>query len=220
MTSTDPATPTGATVRVAAASARTDVIRTGLPSQPRQDVATPIAPWLVRTVGAALAVSSGAWALSFVLGIDAGAVLGTVVAVAFQGSMLALLALVRRTRATGTRTAGRVLVGIQAGVLVLATLQSASEAIPGADAVAVALDPFWPLSMLGMLVVGLTVARVGRWRGVARAWIVVATSWIALLPVMMIAPQEWSAIVATGHVLLGYVVLGAVLAVAPGLTRR
>ena len=39
------------------------------------------------------------------------------------------------------------------------------------------LDVFWPLSMLGMFVIGVKIAFAGRWTGAARIWPLVAESW-------------------------------------------
>lgn len=210
------------TVRTTPATARTDVTRTDpVPGDPGGVPAGPSAR-AVRLTGLALAVLPALWALAGPLGIGADAVLGAAVAVGFQGSLLALLALCWRTRATGRRTAGRILLGVETAVLGVAILQSVSEAVPGAlaDTLTAALDPTWPLSMLGMFVVGITVACVGRWRGPARVWAPVATSWIAFLPVMMMAPGAAGGYVAAGHILLGYVVLGGILAARPGLVER
>ena len=40
-----------------------------------------------------------------------------------------------------------------------------------------ALDVFWPLSMLGMAAIGIRIAIAGRWTGAARFWPLVAESW-------------------------------------------
>ncbi|HSK59045.1 MAG TPA: hypothetical protein VK935_08335, partial [Actinomycetospora sp.] len=80
------------------------------------------------------------------------------------------------------------------------------------------LDPFWPLSMLGMAILGVKVAVAGRWRGALRAWPVVAETWIFVaLPSMVVIGPGIGSIVAGGHFIVGYGVLGLLLALRPGL---
>jgi len=38
------------------------------------------------------------------------------------------------------------------------------------------MDLFWPLSMLGMFVIGVKIVFAGRWKGLARVWPSVASS--------------------------------------------
>jgi hypothetical protein len=48
------------------------------------------------------------------------------------------------------------------------------------------LDACWPLSMLGMLGIGLKVALTGRWRGPARIWPLIAETWaFVTIPAMI-----------------------------------
>ena len=48
-----------------------------------------------------------------------------------------------------------------------------------------ALDLFWPLSMLGMFLIGIRIAVAGRWTGLTRYWPVVAESWaVVTIPAM------------------------------------
>ena len=41
----------------------------------------------------------------------------------------------------------------------------------------IVLDAFWPLSMLGMFLIGIRIAIAGRWKGLSRFWPMVAESW-------------------------------------------
>jgi len=43
--------------------------------------------------------------------------------------------------------------------------------------VSLALDLFWPISMLGMFLIGIRIAVAGRWKGVSRFYPIVAESW-------------------------------------------
>lgn len=79
-----------------------------------------------------------------------------------------------------------------------------------------ALDAFWPLSMLGMAVVGVTVAVAGRWTGMLRFWPAVAETWaLVTVPVLGALGPEVGNPVGAVHMLLGYGVLGLLLAVRP-----
>ena len=82
-----------------------------------------------------------------------------------------------------------------------------------------ALDVFWPLSMLGMFLIGIKVAVRGQWRGVARVWPLVAESWaVVSVPVFVIVGAPVSDWVGGGHLLIGYTVLGLILARRTELT--
>jgi hypothetical protein len=84
----------------------------------------------------------------------------------FQLGLMALLALMWTTAATGTRRAGRIVLAVEIVLLVLAIAWTVPfVANPNRDdgGILMVLDPFWPLSMLGTLVVGVMVARAGRW---------------------------------------------------------
>ena len=75
------------------------------------------------------------------------------------------------------------------------------------------LDAFWPLSMLGMFLIGIRIAVAGRWRGARRFWPMVAESWaVVCIPTLMVAGPAVAAVVAPLHLLLGYVVLGLLVA--------
>ena len=86
------------------------------------------------------------------------------------------------------------------------------------SALFLALDAFWPLSMLGMFAIGVRIAIAGRWQGLARFWPLGAESWA---PVVIPTAAVFSGAadyIAAGHLLVGYTVLGIVLARRPELT--
>ncbi len=142
----------------------------------------------------------------------------------FQLGVFCLLVSMWRTRATGTSRLARGMLVTEFAVLGMATLQSAltlpamgGEWGPAAQA----LDPFWPLSMLGMAIIGMKVAVAGRWRGALRVWPVVAETWIFVaLPAGALLGPVLGGYVAGGHFIAGYGVLGLLLALRPELTRR
>lgn len=77
------------------------------------------------------------------------------------------------------------------------------------------LDFSWPLSML---IIGVTIAVTGRWRGLARAWSLVAETWVLVtIPALGLLGQTGSTVVGVAHLFLGYTVLGLILASRPAL---
>ncbi|WP_051759882.1 hypothetical protein [Herbidospora cretacea] len=178
----------------------------------------------------ALGLSSGAlvWsAASLVYGFqpttDLGWKLTDLGGLAFQFGLMCLLALMIRTRATGTGKVARAMLQVERVLLAPAMVWSLLHALlPGqrdAGWLAV-LDVFWPLSMLGMFVIGIKVAFAGRWRGLARMWPVVAESWaVVTIPAMGILGPEVGNVVGAGHLLVGYATLGLIIAFRPELVR-
>ena len=83
-----------------------------------------------------------------------------------------------------------------------------------------ALDAFWPLSMIGMFLIGIRIAIAGRWTGAARFWPLVAESWaVVTVPSMGIFGMEVAKYVGGGHLLIGYVSLGLIILARPQLVR-
>ena len=75
-----------------------------------------------------------------------------------------------------------------------------------------ALDLFWPLSMLGMFLIGIRIAVAGRWKGVSRYWPVVAESWaVVTIPALAIFGDTVGHVVAVAHLCVGYAVLGVLV---------
>ena len=135
---------------------------------------------------------------------------------------LGLVALQLRTAATGVGRFARGMLKAEFGLLGLATLWTVLHAFVPAirdDAWMMILDAFWPLSMLGMFVIGLKVAIAGRWRGPLRFWPLVAESWaVVSVPAMVILGSTGGRYVGSSHLLLGYATLGLLLVLRPQLT--
>ena len=135
--------------------------------------------------------------------------------------MLSLVQLQLRTRATGVSRKAVAMLKVERVLLALAMAWSLVHGlVPSArDEVWLAvLDVFWPLSMLGMFVIGIKVAVAGRWRGAARLWPLVAESWaVVCIPVMGIFGQGIGDVVGATHLLVGYATLGLVIAARPAL---
>ena len=183
---------------------------------------------LVRCAGTAVAAGSAAWAagmIAFTNTPEAGtwqAVTYHLTSLLFQLGLVALVTVQLRSGATGT---GRLARGFLHAEHVLLGLAIASTLLwafaPGIRDTAffLALDVFWPLSMLGMAAIGVRIAIAGRWRGAARFWPTVAESWAPIVvPVSALFPAL-AAGVGAAHLVVGYVTLGLILAVRPELTR-
>ncbi len=189
----------------------------------------PLAETTVRRLALGLSTGALAWsAVSFVYGFNPATEMGTKITdlggLAFQFGALSLLAVMGRTRATGVSRVARAMLQVERVLLVLAMAWSVSHAfLPAArDSVWMGiLDAFWPLSMLGMFVIGVKVAVSGRWRGAARFWPLVAESWVVVtLPAMAILGTSVSDVVGAAHLLVGYTTLGLIIAFRPELVRR
>jgi hypothetical protein len=182
----------------------------------------------LRALGAGLAVGATTYAIPFmVFGAEEsgiGRFMIDLTGVAFQLGVFCLLAAMWRTGATGTTRLARGMIIVESVVLGLATVQSLLT-LPSMggewSTAATILDPFWPLSMLGMAILGIKVAVAGRWRGALRAWPVVAETWIFVaLPTMALFGPVIGSVVAGGHFLVGYATLGVLLAARPDLAVR
>jgi hypothetical protein len=180
----------------------------------------------VRLAGGVLAAGTVVWAtVSGIYGFntksDVGVVLEDLGGLAFQAGVMGLLHVQLATRATGVKTINRRMLQVERVLLSVAMLWSVAHAALPAQRDAVwmgILDAFWPLSMLGMFLIGIKVAIKGRWRGPARAWSLVAETWaVATIPVIAIAGQSAGDVAGVVHLLLGYTVLGLILAARPDL---
>jgi hypothetical protein len=208
-------------VTTTAAPARTDVV--GVPQTP-----TRLSPAAVRNHALALSAGAATWsAVSFGYGFnpdgDPGIMLTDLSGFAFQLGVLSLVTLQLRTRATGLSRKAVAALRVERVLLGLAMLWSLIHGlVPAArdDAWLVALDVFWPLSMLGMFLIGIKIAFAGRWRGAARVWPLVAESWaVVCIPTMGIFGAGVGDVVGASHLLVGYVTLGLVIAAKPHLVR-
>ncbi|GGN61496.1 hypothetical protein GCM10010112_18690 [Actinoplanes lobatus] len=143
-------------------------------------------------------------------------------AVPAQLALLALVVVQLRTGATGVTKFARGMLRTEMVLLTLATVWSVLHgAVPAFrdDQWLAILDVFWPLSMLGMFVIGVKIAVAGRWKGLARWWPLGAESWVFItLPAMGIFGVTVGRLVGATHLLIGYAALGVLLALRPHLT--
>lgn len=201
--------------------------RTDVPADPPATGRAPIAPATVRGLGLALSAGTLAWAASiFVYGTQAdgfGERVGDLTGLLFQLGIFALLTVQIRTQATGTSRVSRVMLKVELGLLGLAGVWSLlhgllPEAAQDGPAMQV-LDLFWPLSMLGMMVIGIKLAVAGRWRGTLRWWPLIAESWaVVTVPAFILLGEGISNWIGGLHLIVGYATLGALLALRPELT--
>jgi hypothetical protein len=202
---------------------------------PAPDVAPPVeetrfapAPSrLVRAGGLAMAAGAAAWALGTLV-YDLDPVTDDfhwvykLSSLLFQLGLVALVAVQLTTRAIGT---GRLARGflhaehVMLGLAIASSLQWLLAPDLSGNPFFVALDLFWPLSMLGMAAIGIRIAIAGRWRGAARVWPAIAETWaLVMFPAMALVREEATTVISAGHLLLGYTTLGLILAVRPELT--
>lgn len=184
----------------------------GTTPDPATERATPY-----RVHGLVLSAGAAAWAASmFLYGANPSTSVGLAVmgvgSGAFQVGLLALLRVLWRSRALGTGRRARGVLRVEAVAVCLAIASTFVDAIGVSDLSRpgwLALDAFWPLSMLGMFLIGIRIALAGRWTGAARVWPLVAESWaVVVIPTLGIFGRDVADVVAPLHLLVGYTVLG------------
>lgn len=113
--------------------------------------------------------------------------------------------------ATGRRLPGKLLPGVELGGIVLAMLfQLFTIFAPHSQSPLYTItDIAWPLSMLGMLIIGIVVAIRGGLRGAARFLSIVCFLWLPLGIVLMNAVSVPVGQIYGGlHIMLGWALLG------------
>ncbi|WP_409329204.1 hypothetical protein [Trujillonella humicola] len=204
------------------AAARTDGAPRAAGAPPRPPASTRS----VRRAGAAVAAGSAIWAggiLAFGLDPQDGwqGLTYNLTSFLFQVGLVALVSVQLRTGAIGTGRLARFLLHAEhvlLGLAMVSTLLYAFFPEHREEGWFLALDAFWPLSMIGMFAIGIRIAVAGRWTGAARWWPLGAESWAPInIPIAGALPAL-SPYVAAGHLLVGYAALGVVLALRPELT--
>jgi hypothetical protein len=134
----------------------------------------------------------------------------------FQLGVLALVRVLWRSKAIGAGKVARTVLRIETGALVLAMASTASDFLGLTnldDPASLALDMFWPISMLGMFLIGVRIAIAGRWKGLSRFWPILAESWaVVTVPTMGIFGEGVARWVGAAHLVVGYAVLGQIVA--------
>ena len=134
---------------------------------------------------------------------------------AFQIGLLFLLRVLWRTQALGEGRLARFFLRFEAGLITLAIASTFVDAIQVSDLSQpgwLALDAFWPFSMMGMFAIGIRIAIAGRWHGLSRYWPMVAESWaVVVIPTIGFFGYEAASVVSVVHLLVGYTVLGVLV---------
>lgn len=134
----------------------------------------------------------------------------------FQVGLLCLLSVLWATQALGTGRLARFFLRFEAVLVVLAIGSTTADGTGVSDFDKLGwalLDATWPLSMLGMFLIGIRIAVAGRWRGVSRFWPMVAESWaVVVVPTFNIAGAGVAGVVSAVHLCVGYGVLGQIVA--------
>ena len=133
----------------------------------------------------------------------------------FQVGLVLLLRVLDRTHALGSGRLARAVIRLETAFVGLAIASTTVDAVGVSDLTQtfwLVLDLFWPLSMLGMFLIGIRIAVAGRWRGLSRFWPVVAESWaVVTIPVMGALGADAARVVGSLHLLVGYAVLGQIV---------
>lgn len=197
---------------------------THTPAPARSDVATATAaaePRPFARHGAVLSIGALSWAGAMaVVGIDPVGMtderIFSVTSGLFQIGLLCLLRVLWLTRALGEGRIARGVLRLESVLVLLAIGSTTSDGLGLTDFDKIGfvlLDACWPLSMLGMCLIGIRIAIAGRWRGASRYWPMVAESWaVVVIPVLGVFGDAVAAWVAPLHLLVGYTVLGVLVA--------
>ena len=212
-------------VTTAPALARTDAV-----AAPAADVAT---DRFVRRAGLLLAAGAASWSAAILtFGSNSDTVVGERMndgtGLVFQLGAFALVTAMARTGAIGSTRFARGFLRLERVLLALAmtwtVLHFADYQWADRTGWVIALDVFWPLSMLGMFVLGIKVLRARRWKGSLRVAPFIAETWaVVSIPAFAIGMAtghpEIGNIVGGLHLLVGYTRLGVLMHRHPELTR-
>lgn len=200
------------------APARSDVVAASGHDAPRTGT-TPRRPFARH--GRTLSIGAALWAAATaVTGVAPGddvveLAVFCVGSGAFQVGLLALLRVLWRTQALGPGRLARFFLRLEAGLVSLAICSTLVDGLGISDLSRpgwALLDAFWPLSMLGMFLIGIRIAVAGRWTGASRYWPMVAESWaVVVIPTLGVFGYTAATVVSCVHLLVGYTVLGVLV---------
>ena len=180
---------------------------------------TPARPFFKR--GMLLTVGAVAWGLdSLIFGTDPSGrleeALSSITSGTFQLGIMGLLTVLFATQALGEGRLARFFLRLEGVLLVGAMASTFVDGIGVSDLDQTGwliLDMFWPLSMLGMFLIGVRVAIAGRWTGKDRYWPLIAESWGPIVvPTFGIFGSSVAGVVSFVHLCVGYGVLGQIVA--------
>ena len=183
-----------------------------------------------RISGALIAIGALLWAATrLAIGVPAEGINHPIEiwgSFAFQIGLVAFLAVAWATRATGTGRGGRVVLAVEVILLAMAigwTIPHLWQANRPHDELWIqVLDAGWPFSMLGLIAVGVAIARARRWPGPAR-WLPLAASLLIVVDIALAwLPIEVSHVITFVYLAVGYTLVGIAVAreVSPLLGDR
>lgn len=147
-----------------------------------------------------------------------GVFLGLLFTIGWFSNVLGLL----RLEATGKRLPGKILLGVELfGITLAAIFQIFEFTGFGEGTVFYTItDIAWPLSMLTLLIIGITVAIVGGLRGAARFVPVIGPLWLPITMALMAVSTEASLLVGSLVATIGWFLTGYVIFQGGGFTKR
>ena len=171
--------------------------------------------------GMLLSVGAVAWGLdSLIFGTDPSGAMeeafSSITSGTFQLGIMGLLTVLFATQALGEGRLARFFLRLEGVVLVGAMASTFVDGVGLSDLDQTGwliLDLFWPLSMLGMFLIGIRVAIAGRWTGKDRYWPLIAESWGPVcVPTFALFGSTVAGVVSFVHLCVGYGVLGQIVA--------
>lgn len=145
-------------------------------------------------------------------------------------SLLGLLLIMRATSATGAGRLGRWVLSVEIVAVILAiawNVPYAFDANRESPLLLTILDAFWPLSMVGLILVGILVARARRWPAPARYFPLAASLLIPVdIVLIVVGLDEWTQIIvratyfAVAYVLVGISVYKQIAPLAESTPER
>ena len=171
----------------------------------------------VQWLGALVALGGALWGLSWIVspsGNDTNSQIEIWASGVFQLGLLALLLVMWFSQATGTSRVARGLLAAEVVALILAiawTVPYLFDANRPTTGVLVVLDAFWPLSMAGLIAIGVLVARASAWPTPLRYLPLVASMLIPVDIAVSWTPEEVRNAVMGAYLAVSYGLLGLAL---------
>jgi len=171
----------------------------------------------VQWIGALVALGGALWGLSWIMSPSENGANSQVEIWAsgvFQLGLFALLAVMWFSQATGASRVARGFLAAEVVALILAiawTVPYLFDANRPTTGVLVVLDVFWPLSMAGLIVIGVLVARAAKWPTPLRYLPLVASLLIPVDIAVAWTPDEVRNAVMGAYLAVSYGLLGLAL---------
>ena len=172
----------------------------------------------IRACGISVAGGAVAWAIAGVivgpLGENEHSALELWGSGLFQVGLVCMIVTMRGTDATGTSRWGRVVLGIEMLLLAPAiawTIPFLIDADRPHEGILVVLDAFWPLSIVWLIPVGITVAKARRWPTPVRWLPFVASLLIPVDIAASFAGEQAALVIGSTYMAVTYGTLGLLI---------